>query len=121
MANCGLERRKLTRVLVRVAHFLRGGIGSAQEAPMHTSDQQGSAVLHWARLYDLGMALAGGSILDLHRRLLDIAALSPGERVLDVGCGPGRLTIRAAAIAGPGGETCGIDPSPEMIAFARRK
>ncbi|MDP8929087.1 MAG: class I SAM-dependent methyltransferase [Actinomycetota bacterium] len=30
------------------------------------------------------------------RRLLDQAALGPGQRVLDVGCGAGTLAVRAA-------------------------
>lgn len=41
-----------------------------------------------------------------------------GARVLDVGCGTGRL---AAALSDQGAETTGIDPSPEMLAVARRK
>jgi len=78
-------------------------------------------VIHWARLYDLGSALSGGRIRALHRRLIERAAIVPGERVLDVGCGPGRLTLAVAQAAGPTGETLGIDPSAEMIALATRK
>ena len=80
-----------------------------------------SNVLHRARLYDLGTSLLGGRIRALHRRLLDRAAISPGDRVLDVGCGPGRLTQAAAQAAGPSGETLGIDLSPEMIALATER
>jgi len=79
-----------------------------------------SRVLHWARFYDLGTSLMGGRVRALHRRMIERAAIAPGERVLDVGCGPGRLTLAAAGAAGSG-ETLGIDPSPEMIALARRK
>ncbi len=81
---------------------------------------EGSAVLHWARFYDLGTSLMGGRVRALHRRMIEQAAIAPGERVLDVGCGPGRLTLAAARAAGSG-ETLGIDPSPEMIALARNK
>lgn len=77
--------------------------------------------LRWARLYDLGTTLMGRPIRALQGRLLEQAAIAPEERVLDVGCGPGRLTQEAARAAGPGGETLGIDASPEMIALARRK
>src|SRR5262249_14680639 len=79
-----------------------------------------SRVLHWARFYDLGTSLIGGRVRALPGRMIDRAAIAPGERVLDVGCGPGRLTLAAAGAAGSG-ETLGIDPSPEMIALARRK
>jgi ubiquinone/menaquinone biosynthesis C-methylase UbiE len=77
--------------------------------------------LHRARLYDLGTALMGGRIRALDRRVLARAAIVPGERVLDVGCGPGRLTMGAAQAAGRTGETLGIDASPEMIALATEK
>lgn len=80
-----------------------------------------SHVLHRARLYDLGTALFCGRVRALHRRLLERAAIAPGERVLDVGCGPGRLTLAAAQAAGPAGETVGIDASSEMIALAAQK
>src|SRR5262245_55493090 len=88
----------------------------------------GSPVLHtegrtirWARLYDAGTTLLSfGRIATLRRKTVDLANIAPGERVLDVGCGPGRLAILAAALAGPTGAVCGIDPSPEMVEVARR-
>jgi SAM-dependent methyltransferase len=40
-----------------------------------------------------------------------------GRRVLDVGCGTGRF---AAALAERGARVWGVDPSPEMLARARR-
>src|SRR5262245_28742039 len=80
-----------------------------------------SHVLHWARLYDLCTSLCSGLIGGLHRRLIERAAIAPGEKVLDVGCGPGRLSRAAAQATGPTGETLGIDLSSEMIALATQK
>jgi ubiquinone/menaquinone biosynthesis C-methylase UbiE len=77
-------------------------------------------VMHWARLYDLGMALSGGRVRPIQRRLLARAMIVAGESVIDLGCGPGRLTLESERAAGPTGRVLGIDPSPEMIAVARR-
>src|SRR5579871_4275884 len=52
---------------------------------------------------------------------LKLASVQPGERVLDLACGPGDLTFEAAARAGAQGEVLGIDSSPEMIELARRR
>jgi SAM-dependent methyltransferase len=43
------------------------------------------------------------------------AALQPGERVLDVGCGSGPTTRRAAALVGPAGSAVGLDIAPAML------
>jgi SAM-dependent methyltransferase len=51
--------------------------------------------------------------------LADVAAIGPGERVLDLGCGCGSTT-RAAARAAPAGAAVGIDLSSQMLERARR-
>jgi demethylmenaquinone methyltransferase/2-methoxy-6-polyprenyl-1,4-benzoquinol methylase/phosphoethanolamine N-methyltransferase len=63
----------------------------------------------------------GPLIRRTHGAVVDLAALRPGERVLDVGCGPGSLTAALKAPVGAQGSVHGIDASPEMIEVARRK
>ncbi len=46
---------------------------------------------------------------------LDRIGLRPGQRVLEVGPGPGRLLIPAARRVLPGGEAAGVDIQPGMI------
>ena len=46
--------------------------------------------------------------------------LEGAERVLDVGCGDGKITAEIAARV-PRGSVLGVDPSQNMIAFATRQ
>jgi ubiquinone/menaquinone biosynthesis C-methylase UbiE len=77
--------------------------------------------INYARVYDLGYTLLGGLDRRLWRMVLELAQVSPGEKLLDVGCGPGRFVLAAGAAVGPSGEAYGIDAAPEMISVARRK
>lgn len=52
---------------------------------------------------------------------LDRLDLSPGMNVLDVGCGPGRLTIPAALRIGPSGAVTALDLQPEMLQRAQER
>lgn len=51
-------------------------------------------------------------------RLLEMANLRPGERVLDIACGTGLVTFPAASAVGMHGEVIGTDISDEMIRLA---
>ena len=51
--------------------------------------------------------------------LLELAALNRGDRVLDVACGTGLVSFRAAALVDPECEVVGTDISEQMIAAAR--
>ncbi|MDH7599655.1 MAG: arsenite methyltransferase [Sedimentisphaerales bacterium] len=48
-----------------------------------------------------------------------LAALRPGEVVLDLGCGPGLDVFIAAKKVGPTGRVIGVDMTAEMLAKAR--
>ena len=54
------------------------------------------------------------------RMALDMLELSPGDRVLDVACGPGNFT-REFARAADAGLAVGLDASQAMLAVAARK
>lgn len=47
--------------------------------------------------------------------------VAPGDRVLDVGCGPGLLAAAVASRAGPDGFVCGVDLSGTMLMLARQR
>jgi arsenite methyltransferase len=45
----------------------------------------------------------------------------PGERILDIGCGPGFYCAELAEEVGPSGSIVGVDDSAPMLALARRR
>lgn len=53
--------------------------------------------------------------------MLDLAAPSPGERVIDVGCGCGATTLSIAERISPGGRVTGVDISLPMLARCRER
>jgi ubiquinone/menaquinone biosynthesis C-methylase UbiE len=69
-------------------------------------------------IYDVFTRLLG--INKIHDALIAQAELESGIRVLEIGCGPGNLTIRAKR-AQPGAELIGSDPDPRALARAQRK
>jgi ubiquinone/menaquinone biosynthesis C-methylase UbiE len=52
---------------------------------------------------------------------LRFAGLKPGDRVLDVGCGVGDVSLIAARIVGPTGVVLGIDRAEGALDYARRR
>jgi ubiquinone/menaquinone biosynthesis C-methylase UbiE len=79
-------------------------------------------VLHSARAYDLLVwVLTLGRERRFRDHLVQLARLGSGNSTLDVGCGTGALAMAAKARVGSGGQVCGVDPSPQMVARARRK
>jgi SAM-dependent methyltransferase len=52
--------------------------------------------------------------------LVEDARIGRGHAVLDIASGAGEPAVSIAALVGPQGKVCGIDPVPEMVAIARR-
>ncbi|MEL6646523.1 MAG: methyltransferase domain-containing protein [Pseudomonadota bacterium] len=64
-------------------------------------------------------AIMDATLAPVLDHLLDIAALQPGERVLDIGCGTGLSTHHAGEIVGPSGHVTGADIADQMLVKAR--
>jgi ubiquinone/menaquinone biosynthesis C-methylase UbiE len=96
--------------------------GSEPHSHAEAAPQTTGLVLNWGRRYDwVVQMMALGQAGRLRRKTIDFAQIAPGDRILDVGCATGDLTLRAKERAGSAGQVCGIDPGPEMIEVARRK
>ena len=91
--------------------FGRGHAHDGQPGTMHNP-------LRYEVLWQLGSA---GRRSSIYRTLATVAGIRPGDQVLDVGCGPGPLTRAAAKVTGSSGHVIGVDLSPEMVGYARRR
>ncbi|MGH8931219.1 MAG: class I SAM-dependent methyltransferase [Egibacteraceae bacterium] len=66
-----------------------------------------------------GTMMARGNA-DVNAWAVDLLAVQPGDRVIDVGCGPG-LAVEAAAAKATSGLVVGVDHSDVMIEQATRR
>lgn len=60
-------------------------------------------------------------IKSLRQKAVQLLRLRPGDRVLDVGCGPGASFPYLVKAVGPTGEVVGIEISPEITVNARNR
>jgi len=60
-------------------------------------------------------------VIAQRHQVLKALQLREGERVLDIGSGPGLLAHDMAALVGRNGRACGIDISEDMLTMARKR
>lgn len=97
------------------------------DSPRNSSHGHGTTglILDRGWRYDLEVwffdtFLMGGAIGRLRRRVVELAGLADGDRLLDIGCGTGSLAVLAARTAGAV-EVSGVDPGARQIDRARSK
>ena len=81
---------------------------------VHTHGSTSKGPVHRAA-YTVSMLFCRGGMA---RTIADLAGLSANDVVVDVGCGPGAAARRARREGAA--RVIGVDPSPEMLGFARR-
>jgi ubiquinone/menaquinone biosynthesis C-methylase UbiE len=83
---------------------------------------RGRHLNHVAWLYDPVLEkLSFGREQRFREKTVAHMRFQPTDRILDVGCGTGSLTLLVAAGLQPPGSIVGIDAAPRMIDIARRK
>lgn len=74
------------------------------------------------RGYNLTVGLLfGGRRRRVDRALVAASGTAPGDRVLDVGSGPGHFAGALAEAVGPTGRVVGLDPSQPMVDYANAR
>jgi enediyne biosynthesis protein CalE5 len=84
---------------------------------MDSGSSGNSAATSWRRWSDLIDRAASG----ISERLVELAGVEPGSRVLDVAAGYGEPSLTAARAAGVEGAVLATDISAAMIAFGRER
>src|SRR6266540_1643144 len=80
------------------------------------------AVIRWTTPHDILVRSMGFGVNGANSRMIvEMAKIKSGDKVLDVGCGTGDLTLTAKNYTGVSGSAHGIDASPEGIDLARSK
>lgn len=69
----------------------------------------------------LDRTYAAPEIAEQRVRTRAALAAQPGERGLEVGCGPGFLAVELAREVGPGGRIVALDSSPDMLDRTRQR
>src|SRR5436305_3821497 len=92
-------------------------VAAGQEFRERQRQQWNSAATGWRKWSEL----IDGAARGVSERLVQLAGIEPGSRVLDVAAGYGEPSLTAAGRAGPQGGVVATDISADMLAFGRER
>jgi len=81
-------------------------------------NKKGTIINNAAYIYDIYSTNEKSAF---RKKQIDLLDLKVGQKVLDVGCGTGSLSVLAKKAVGEKGEVTGIDLSEKMISLAQKK
>jgi ubiquinone/menaquinone biosynthesis C-methylase UbiE len=88
------------------------------------SNDRRNVMKHPRKVYFKMMSFVHETLYGLFRdpyKTLKAAGLEPGQRVLEVGCGPGFFTVSAAKIVGQEGNVLALDVNPIAVEHVNKK
>lgn len=91
----------------------------AMDRPKPSESGEAWASGHAASGWQRGAAARGRALAPVNELMLDLARVTVGSRVLDLGAGTGDQTVLAAQRVGPGGTVLATDISTSMLDLAR--
>src|SRR6516165_382918 len=99
--------------------------GESQVADHQAETSNAAQIEFWnsatARAWADQHARVDRAVAAITKELLELAAPRPGERILDIGCGPGTTVLELAKRVGPTGHVLGADVSEPSVARARER
>ena len=99
--------------------------GESQVADHQAETSNAAQIEFWnsaaARAWADQHARMDRAVAAITKELLELAAPQQGERVLDIGCGPGTTVLELARRVGPSGHVLGADVSEPSVARARER
>jgi demethylmenaquinone methyltransferase / 2-methoxy-6-polyprenyl-1,4-benzoquinol methylase len=101
-----------------------GAPGAVDRAPSGSLDEPQVRAMfdRIAGLYDrMNTVMTAGLHHEWRRRAVQLAAVAPGDRALDVATGTGDLALELARRVAPTGEVIGVDFAERMLELARIK
>lgn len=137
-----LEARQSQQITLGVTHDLEHQIANLGEVHLSITRKEGEfdmdqhshdhqhvqepqtegKVIHWAGWYELLVnRLFGRRARKMRAAALAHAELTPGMSILDFGSGAGDLAFEIEHMLEGNARITGIDPSPEMVAMAKKK
>lgn len=60
-------------------------------------------------------------VIEQREKIMALFSVRPGEKALDIGCGPGLTTLALAEATGSTGQVTGVDIAEPMLAIARKR
>lgn len=103
-------------------HRGHGHEGHGHGSHGHGGHDHGAGTIDHPRTYEAFMSMIlAGRRRRLYTQMIDRAGITPGDHVLDVGCGTGYLTRLIADRVTSTGQVTGLDASAAMIDYATRK